>query len=146
VAWACTLSRMIELRWTCSGALTIQVRNTLSCPVAASLPYRSLGEELSHELGMNTLLIEKLYFFPDLNDAGQYRGTFNFGTVTKINKWLGWQNAFGDIYVTNPPAGSKQNDILFTTGLNVSFRTPMASVDRGKTEYLRWRSPDENKH
>ena len=26
-----------------------------------------------------------------------------------------------DIYVTNPPAGAKQNDILLTTGLNFSF-------------------------
>lgn len=81
----------------------------------------SVGEELSHKLGMNTLLIQKLYFFPDLNDAGEYRATFNFGTVTKISKWLGWQNAFGDIYVTNPPAGAKQNDIQLTTGLNFSF-------------------------
>lgn len=81
----------------------------------------SVGEELSHKLGMNTLLTEKLYFFPNLNDTGEYRGTFNFGTVTKISKWLGWQNSFADIYVTNPPAGSKQNDIQLTTGLNVSF-------------------------
>jgi putative salt-induced outer membrane protein YdiY len=81
----------------------------------------SVGEELSHKLGMNTLLTEKLYFFPDFNDPGEYRGTFNFGTVTKISKWLGWQNAFGDIYVTNPPAEAKQNDILLTTGLNFSF-------------------------
>ena len=50
-----------------------------------------------------------------------YETAFNFGTVTKISKWLGWQNAFGDIYVTNPPAGAKQNDILLTTGLNFSF-------------------------
>ena len=42
---------------------------------------------------MNTALTEKL--FPDLNDAGQDRGTFNFGTVTKISKWLGWQNGSG---------------------------------------------------
>jgi putative salt-induced outer membrane protein YdiY len=81
----------------------------------------SAGQELTHKLSKSTLITEKLYFFPDLNDAGEYRATFNFGTVTKINKWLGWQNAFGDIYVTNPPAGSRQNDILFTTGLNVSF-------------------------
>jgi putative salt-induced outer membrane protein len=81
----------------------------------------SVGGELTHKLGMNTLLTQKLYFFPNLNDTGEYRATFNFGTVTKISKWLGWQNAFGDIYVTNPPAGSKQNDILLTTGLNVSF-------------------------
>ena len=92
----------------------------------SALPSRSfaavsVGEELTHKLGMNTLLTQKLYFFPDLNETGEYRATFNFGTVTKISKWLGWQNAFGDIYVTNPPAGAKQNDIQLTTGLNVSF-------------------------
>jgi putative salt-induced outer membrane protein len=81
----------------------------------------TLGEELTHKLGKATLLSQKLYFFPDLSDAGQYRSTFNFGTVTKINKWLGWQNAFGDIYVTNPPVGKKTNDLTFTTGLNVTF-------------------------
>lgn len=81
----------------------------------------TLGQELNQKLGASTVLTEKLYFFPDLSDTGEYRGTFNFGTVTKISKWLGWQNAFGDIYVTNPPAGKKQNDIIFTTGLNVSF-------------------------
>ena len=43
------------------------------------------------------------------------------GTVTKISKWLGWQNQFGDIYVTNPPTGAKKNDVVFTTGLNFAF-------------------------
>ena len=81
----------------------------------------TIGEELSHKIGAGTLITQQLYFYPDLSDAGEYRGTFNFGTVTKISKWLGWQNSFGDIYVTNPPAGKKQNDIIFTTGLNVSF-------------------------
>ncbi len=47
--------------------------------------------------------------------------TFNLGTVTKISKWLGWQNQFGDIYVSNPPIGSKSNDVIFTTGLNIAF-------------------------
>lgn len=81
----------------------------------------TMGEELMHKLGVSTLLNEKLYFFPDLNQTGEYRATFNLGTVTKLSKWLGWQNAFGDIYVTNPPTGKKKNDILLTTGLNVSF-------------------------
>ena len=81
----------------------------------------TIGEELSHKVGAATLITQQLYFYPDLSNTGEYRGTFNFGTVTKISKWLGWQNAFGDIYVTNPPAGKKQNDIIFTTGLNVSF-------------------------
>ncbi len=81
----------------------------------------TLGEELTHKLGKSTLLTQKLYVFPALNEAGEYRSTFDLGTVTKISKWLGWQTAFGDIYVTDPPAGKKKNDITLTTGLNVSF-------------------------
>jgi putative salt-induced outer membrane protein YdiY len=87
----------------------------------------TLGEELMHKLGASTVLTEKLYFFPDVSQTGSYRGAFNFGTITKISKWLGWQNAFGDIYVSNPPADPttllrpKQNDLQLTTGLNFTF-------------------------
>ena len=89
----------------------------------------TLGEELSQKLGATTLLTQKLYFFPDLSSGltGQYHATFNLGTATKISKWLAWQNAFSDIYVTNPPAqpagapALKTNDIVLTTGLNFSF-------------------------
>ncbi len=84
----------------------------------------TLGEQLSHKLGASTLLTQSLYLFPDLSDTGQYRATFNFGSVTKLSKWLGWQNAFSEIYVTNPPAATpelKKNDIILTTGLNFSF-------------------------
>jgi len=80
----------------------------------------TLGEELAHKHG-GTVITQKMYLYPNLNDTGQYRATFDLGTVTKISKWLGWQNAFGDIYVTNPPGGRKQNDIVLTTGLNFSF-------------------------
>jgi len=81
----------------------------------------TVGEEFMHKVRASTVLTESLYFYPNLSDTGQYRGTFSLGTVTKISKWLGWQNAFGDIYVSNPPLGKKDNDIVFTTGLNVSF-------------------------
>jgi len=81
----------------------------------------TLGEELMHKAGKSTVITEKLYFFPDMSDTGQYRGTFDLGTVTKISKWLGWQNQFSDIYVSNPPAGAKKNDLILTTGLNFSF-------------------------
>lgn len=86
----------------------------------------TLGDEFMHQLYGNTVLKQSLYFYPNLSDTGQYRTMFNFGTVTKISKWLGWQNSFGDIYVSNPPLGKKKNDILFTTGINVSF-TPGTS-------------------
>ncbi len=81
----------------------------------------TLGEEVNHKLGKTTVITQNLYFYPDLQDTSQYRGTFDFGTVTKISKWLGWQNQFSDIYVSNPPTGAKKNDLVLTTGLNFSF-------------------------
>ena len=81
----------------------------------------TLGEELNQKLGKSTVVTENAYFYPNLQQTGEYRFTFNIGSVTKINKWLGWQNQFGDIYVTNPPTAAKDNDILLTTGLNISF-------------------------
>jgi putative salt-induced outer membrane protein YdiY len=81
----------------------------------------TLGDEFMHKLGKSTVLTQNLYFYPDLTNTGEYRGTFNFGTVTKINKWLGWQNSLSDIYVSKVPHGKKQNDLLLSTGLNFSF-------------------------
>jgi putative salt-induced outer membrane protein len=81
----------------------------------------TLGEELTQQLGKSTEVTENFYFYPDLQQTGDYRTSFNLGSVTKINKWLGWQNQFGDIYVSNPPIGAKDSDLIFTTGLNIAF-------------------------
>jgi len=81
----------------------------------------TLGEELNHKLGKSTVVTQNVYFYPDLQDTSNYRAAFNLGTVTKISKWLGWQNQFGDIYVSNPPIGAKKNDVILTTGLSFSF-------------------------
>jgi len=81
----------------------------------------TLGEQLMHKLGKSTVLNEQALIFPNLNSVGDYRSTIDFSTVTKVTKRLGWQNAFSDVYVTNPPPGKKSNDVILTTGLNVSF-------------------------
>ena len=81
----------------------------------------TLGDDFSRKIGTSTLLTQHIAFYPDFNQAGEYRGTFNFATVTKINKWLGWQNTLSDIYASNPPVGKKQNDIILSTGFNLSF-------------------------
>jgi putative salt-induced outer membrane protein YdiY len=81
----------------------------------------TLGQELMHKVGSSSVLTEKLYFFPDLTQTGEYRATFDLAFVTKIKKWFGWQTDFNDIYVTNPPSRARQNDVVLTTGLNVTF-------------------------
>lgn len=83
----------------------------------------TLEDDFMHKLGKSTVISEKLDFYPGLTDSGQYQMAFLVGTVTKISKWFGWQNQFSDIYVSNPPVGTKKNDVILTTGLNISFPT-----------------------
>jgi putative salt-induced outer membrane protein len=90
--------------------------------VQRNLAAGQVGEEFTLKLGKSTALLQNLAFFPDLTDSsGNYRTNFSLGTVTKIAKWLGWQNNFSDTYVTNPPAGKKQNELVFTSGLHLAF-------------------------
>ena len=98
--------------------------STTPTPIPAktdSLAGLTLGDAFTQKIGKGTVITQNLFFYPDLTQTGQYRGTFNFGTVTKLNKWLGWQNSFADIYVSNPPTGTKKNDLQIATGLNFSF-------------------------
>jgi putative salt-induced outer membrane protein len=107
-----------------NGAVILPVTNPLtyvSYGKTNKFAALTLGEELNQKLGKSTVVTENFYFYPNLQQTGEYRTNFNLGSVTKISKWLGWQNQFGDIYVTNPPTGSKNNDLIFTTGLNFSF-------------------------
>ena len=81
-----------------------------------------VGEEFKLKLGKNTSLIQNFAYFPDITEpGGNYRTNFRLGTITMIIKWLGWQNNLTDSYVTNPPAGKKRNEFVFTSGLHVSF-------------------------
>jgi putative salt-induced outer membrane protein YdiY len=90
--------------------------------VSRNLPGLTLGENFTHKLGGTTLLTEDFYFYPDLSDFSQYRFSLDAGMVTKINKWLGWQTSLSDRYVTDPPfAGTKSNDFILSTGLNIAF-------------------------
>jgi putative salt-induced outer membrane protein YdiY len=82
----------------------------------------TVGEDFMHKFGKSTTFTEVFYFYPDLSNTSEYRFALDAAAVTKINKWLGWQTTLTDRYVTDPPiAGTKSNDIIFSTGINVSF-------------------------
>lgn len=90
--------------------------------IQRNLAAGQFGDEFTLKLGKSTSLLQNLAFFPDLTERGRnYRTNFSLGTITKIAKWLGWQNNFSDIYVTNPPAGKKQNELVFTSGLHLAL-------------------------
>lgn len=82
----------------------------------------TIGEDFKHQFGSITTFSEDFNFYPDLSDAGQYNFAFDGALDTKISRWFGWQVSFNDRYVSNPPiAGTKSNDVVFSTGITASF-------------------------
>ena len=80
-----------------------------------------LGEELNHKFNTITSLHERLAFFPNVSDSGNYRMNFDMTVATAIRKWLAWQFTVSDRYLSNPDDGRKKNDVLFATGLRLNF-------------------------
>ena len=104
------------------GNYTRETYSATATSVDRNLAGVTLGENFMHKFGKSTTVTEVFYFYPDLSNTGEYRFSLDAASVTKINAWLGWQTSLSDRYVTNPPIfGTKSNDVIFSTGLNVSF-------------------------
>lgn len=79
------------------------------------------GEKLGMQITKRVRLDHNLNFYPNLSDTGHYR----FDTATTLSAQL--VNKFSvnvgviDLYLSNPPAGNKKNNVAFTTGLGYTF-------------------------
>jgi hypothetical protein len=78
------------------------------------------GEEFTAKLWPGSQLKQRGFYHPDLSDAAQYRVAFDLSLSSRLNSWLSWQTAVSQRYTSNPPLGSRPNDLLITTG--VGFR------------------------
>ena len=92
-----------------------------STPLTQKTGEIMVGEYLAHSISGRTNFYERFEFFPNVSNTGAYRFTFDAHAVTKLNKWFGWQVSFDDLYVSNPPTGIKQNDLILSTGLRLTF-------------------------
>ena len=59
--------------------------------------------------------------FNNLTDTGIYRVNFDVGLDTKIWKWLSWNLSLSDRFLSDPAPGRKTNDLLYTTGIGITF-------------------------
>jgi putative salt-induced outer membrane protein YdiY len=84
-----------------------------------------LGEVLTHSFSKAVTFNESMQFFPNLTDTGQYRYNFTLGLNTKLTKVLSWQLTFANIYLSNPPPGTKTSDGVLTTSLSITFGKPL---------------------
>lgn len=83
-----------------------------------------VGEELSAKLNSRTTFAEKVSFYPNVSDLGEYRFQFDASAATKLKTWLSWQVTYSDRYISNPLVGLKGNDQILSTGLRVTFGKP----------------------
>jgi putative salt-induced outer membrane protein YdiY len=128
----------LDLRWVLGGGLGWRLRQTdrtqLELFAGGSLnqehftgqPVRRsgevlVGEELNWQLTARTTLKERLTFYPNLSDTGEYRVTFDSTLDYKLNSWLSWQTTLSDRFLSNPPPDTQKNALLLTTGLRLSF-------------------------
>ena len=91
-----------------------------STGVHRSSPEGLLGQEFVHKINSITSIRQKATVFSNLG-AGTYRVNLDLAAVTGIAKWLGWQVAVSDRFLSNPVPGLKRNDLLMTTGLRITF-------------------------
>jgi putative salt-induced outer membrane protein len=80
-----------------------------------------VGEEFDAKLSQRSTFTERLSIYPNLSNAGDIRTQFDTTLVTKLKAWLSWQLTFGDSYINYPPPGLKDNDLLLSTGLRVTW-------------------------
>jgi putative salt-induced outer membrane protein YdiY len=121
-----TLDLLVGANYT-HESYSIPINPPPSTATSQNLAAVTVGDAFTYKLGKSTNITQTFMFYPGLSDTSQYRFTFNFGTVTKLAKWLGWQNSLADVFVSNPPYVAppaprlERNDLQLSTGLNISF-------------------------
>ena len=96
-------------------------RSTFSTPLTQNSAELFWGDEYSLKLNSATSLVQSYRMFNDMTNTGSYRVNFDIGASTKLAKWLNWNVSVSDRYLNHPAAGRKTNDLLYTTGLGITF-------------------------
>lgn len=80
-----------------------------------------VGQDLQYHLNDRTSIGGRMSLFPNLSTPGEYRAVIDTTATTKFTKWIGWQVTVSNTYVTNPPLGTRNNDLLVSTGIRLSL-------------------------
>lgn len=95
-------------------------RESYSTGILRNVAAATVGDTFAHHWGA-TSINQTFEIYPQLGPTGPYRFAFNLTVATKIHAWLGWQSTVGDLYVSDPVPGTVANDLIFSTGINVTF-------------------------
>jgi putative salt-induced outer membrane protein YdiY len=79
-------------------------------------------QDLAHKISSILSLQQKLAVFPNLTRPGNFRINFDSSVDTSLWRWLSFQLAVSNRYLTNPVPGRERNDFLLTTGFRISVK------------------------
>lgn len=79
------------------------------------------GEDFQHNFTKTTSIQQRLRYFPNMTETGAYRLNFDTTFATALAKWFSLQFTVSDRYLSNPVPGRKSNDILYSTGIRLTF-------------------------
>jgi len=80
-----------------------------------------VGEETTHQFSESTKFRQRLSYYFNLSDSGEYRVVFDAGLLTAlVDRWNLTVNLSAR-YQSNPPLGVQKSDTLLFTGLQYSW-------------------------
>jgi hypothetical protein len=96
-------------------------------PAAPALPFTRnsaeayVGDQWTYAMTSTTTLVQSFRYFANLSETGRYRLNLDLAANTRLFRWLSWNLAISDRFLSSPVAGRQKNDLLYTTGIGISF-------------------------
>jgi hypothetical protein len=96
-------------------------RARFSTPLTRSNAEFNWGNRFAHQLNSIITLTQSYRMFNSITDSPNFRANFDFGSVARVAGWLTWNVIISDRYLHNPVPGRLRNDVVYSTGLGVTF-------------------------
>jgi len=80
-----------------------------------------IGETLGVQFTKRVRLDHNLNFYPDVVHGGQYRFDTTTSLACKLTNRFSLNATAIDLYLSNPPAGNKKDNITFSLGIGYAF-------------------------
>ena len=117
-----------ETSWDLFGGLAYTsdkyfTRTLIDGSTRDSYGYASLfvAEESTHKLSETTSAKQRFALYPNVSNTGEFRATWDAGLAVAMSKTMNLNVGLGVTHNSEPGAGRKSTDTLFTTGVSVKF-------------------------
>jgi len=97
-------------------------------PIRPALPFTRntaeiyWGNDLNYKMSARMSFFENYRMFNNMSNGGEFRQNLDVGISAVLTKWMTWNAAVSDRYLSNPVPGRKKNDFLYTMGLGITVR------------------------